>query len=221
MRVRSTNSKWAILIVAGTLALGGCLSSEEKAAESFVPVIPDTNGSPTISGNPAGAVRIGEAYSFTPNASDPDGDRLTFSVGNQPTWASFDTNTGTLSGLPTLGDIGVFTDVTISVSDGRATSSLSAYSITVTQVDLGSATLSWTAPTQNEDGSALTDLRGYKIYYGTEPGSYPTSVRVDSPGITTYVVENLTPATYYFVSTAFNSNDIESSFSNEAVKVVN
>ena len=45
--------------------------------------------------------------------------------------------------------------------------SLPAFSITVTQVGLGSMSLSWTPPTQNTDGSALTDLAGYKLYYGT------------------------------------------------------
>ena len=93
--------------------------------------------------------------------------------------------------------------------------------ITATQVSLGSATLSWTAPTQNNDGSSLIDLSGFKIYYGTEQGSYPTSVRIENPDICTYVVENLTPDTYYFVSTAINSGGIESSYSNEAIKVVN
>jgi hypothetical protein len=212
---------WAILLIVGTVALGGCLSDDESSGIDSTPIPPDANRAPIISGNPTGSVRIGDAYSFTPTASDPDGDQIGFSVDNQPSWASFDALTGTLSGSPTLGDVGTFTNVTISVSDGEFTSSLGAYSITVTQVALGSTTLSWIAPTQNDDGSDLADLRGFNIYYGTQQGNYQSSIRIDNAGLTTYMVENLTPDTYYFVSTAFNSNDVESAFSNEVVKVVN
>ena len=84
----------------------------------------------------------------------------------------------------------------------------------------GSATLNWTAPTRNEDGSALGDLAGYKLYWGTEPGSYPNSVTIDNPSVTTYVVENLTAGTYQFVATAFNTSGVESRFSNTATKTV-
>ncbi len=94
-------------------------------------------------------------------------------------------------------------------------------SVTVNQFGLGSATLSWTPTTQNTDGSPLTDLTGYKIYYGNESGNYQTFIQIDNPGIATYVVENLTPNTYYFVSTALNLDAVESAFSNETVKVVN
>ena len=85
---------------------------------------------------------------------------------------------------------------------------------------MGSATLSWTAPTQNTDGTPLTDLAAYKFYYGTAPGDYSDMVRVDNPGITTYIIDNLLPATYYFVATAINDAGIESLFSNEAIKTV-
>ena len=120
-----------------------------------------------------------------------------------------------------LGNEGTYNDIEITVTDGEAATMLSPFSITVDQIGMGSATLSWVTRTQNEDGSQLTDLAGYKIYYGNESGNYPTSIQIDNPGIATYVVENLTPNTYYFVSTAFNSNAVESAFSNEAVKVVN
>jgi hypothetical protein len=84
---------------------------------------------------------------------------------------------------------------------------------------LGSATLSWTPPTQNTDGSPLTDLSGYKIYYGNESGNYQTTIQIDNPGITIFVVEYLTPNTYYFVLAAVKSG-VESDFSNEASKRV-
>ena len=88
------------------------------------------------------------------------------------------------------------------------------------QVGFGSASLSWTPPTQNADGSVLTDLSGYRIYYGHESGNYPMSVQIDNPGIARYVVDNLTPNTYFFVLTAIDSNGLESEYSNEAFKEI-
>jgi len=82
----------------------------------------------------------------------------------------------------------------------------------------GSITVSWTAPTQNEDGTPLVDLAAYKFYYGTSSGNYTDSVRVDNPGITTYLIENLPAGTYYIAATAINAGEEESAFSNEAVK---
>ena len=78
----------------------------------------------------------------------------------------------------------------------------------------------WLQNSQNADGSVLTDLAGYKIYYGNEPGNYPMSLQIDNPGIARYVVENLAPNTYYFVLTAINSKGMESEYSNEASKQV-
>ena len=84
----------------------------------------------------------------------------------------------------------------------------------------GSVTLSWVAPTQNEDGTALTDLGGYKIYWGTTSGSYPNSVTINDANATSYVVENLSPGTYEFVATSFNTSGVESRYSAPATKVV-
>lgn len=86
----------------------------------------------------------------------------------------------------------------------------------------GSVTLTWQPPTQNADGSPLTDLSGYNLYVGTESNTYNyMEIRLDNPGLTAYVVDNLEPGTYYFAATAFNSTGVESGFSGEVVKVVN
>jgi hypothetical protein len=76
-------------------------------------------------------------------------------------------------------------------------------------------TLSWQAPTQNADGSALVDLKGYKVHYGSESKSYSDTIQVSNAGITTYVVENLNAGKYYFAVTAYNSAGQESSLSPE------
>ena len=84
----------------------------------------------------------------------------------------------------------------------------------------GSVTLTWTLPTQNTDGSALTDLSGIKIYYGNAAGGpYPNEI--DLPGApTTHTIPTVPPGEWYFVSTAYNANDVESDRSNEATKTV-
>jgi hypothetical protein len=92
--------------------------------------------------------------------------------------------------------------------------------VTVQAVATGSATLTWTPPTTNTDGSALADLAGYKIYWGTTQGSYPNSVTLTNPGLTSYVVTNLVPGTYFFVATALNSAQVESAFSAPASKTI-
>jgi hypothetical protein len=92
-----------------------------------------TNRPPTISGSPATSVEEGTNYSFTPSAGDPDGDTLTFSIAGKPAWASFDANTGQLSGTPQSGDAGPYAGISISVSDGEFTESLAVFTITVTQ----------------------------------------------------------------------------------------
>ena len=77
------------------------------------------------------------------------------------------------------------------------------------------------APTENDDGTLLEDLRGYKLYWGTSAGVYTDSATIDNPGITTYVVENLPAGTYEFVATAYNSAGVESVYSTPATKVLN
>lgn len=79
----------------------------------------------------------------------------------------------------------------------------------------GSATLSWTAPTTYTDDTVLTELGGHNIYIDNGKG-YTKLISIDNPSISTYIVENLSPGTYSLVVTAFDSNGMESAFSNTA-----
>jgi len=81
---------------------------------------PPPNSPPTITGQPGTTVLAGQSYAFRPAANDPDGDRLTFTAANLPTWAAFDTNTGRISGTPGAEHVGTFSGITITVSDGEA-----------------------------------------------------------------------------------------------------
>jgi hypothetical protein len=210
---------FAILISIAAIALSGCLSGSDEDSASADSALP-ANAAPSISGSPPTAVNVDESYSFVPSATDANDDALQFSIENKPLWITFNQDSGKLSGRPTAADVGVYSDILLSVSDGSASASLPRFSISVDQVGNFSTTLSWTAPTQNEDGSTLTDLAGYKLYWGTGAGDYSNSVTIDTPGITTYVVENLSAGTYEFVATSFNEAGVESVYSNTAVRVL-
>lgn len=221
MRVFSPNQALRALLVTGVLFLTGCLASGSGGAPESPSTAEAVNSPPQISGNPATEVIVGSSYAFTPTASDPDGDQLTFSISNRPSWASFNSTTGALSGTPGSGSEGNYENIVISVSDGAASASLSAFSIQVVSAGNSSVTLYLVAPSTNADGSPLTDLQGYNIYYGSVSGSYSSQAYVGNPGISTYVVENLLPQTYYFVATAINSSGVESAFSNEIARLAN
>jgi hypothetical protein len=181
-----------------------------------------SNSSPTISGAPRTSVTAGKWYKFLPTANDPNGDSLTFSIANLPRWAGFVPSRGELWGRPGAGDVGTYDNIRISVSDGISSRSLPAFRIAVTPSgsESGSATLSWQPPTRNEDGSPLTDLAGYVVYWGTASGQYSHSVKLNNPGLTRYVVNDLGRGTHYFATKAFNSSGIQSTYSAEARKTI-
>jgi Fibronectin type III domain len=83
----------------------------------------------------------------------------------------------------------------------------------------GSASLQWLAPTTATDGSALSHLVGYRIYYGTDVNQLNETIELSNPGVLTYVVEDLPPGTYYFAVTAFNATG-ESTRSNAGRKII-
>lgn len=178
------------------------------------------NSPPVIGGSPAGEVVANQLYSFRPTASDADQDPLQFSVVNKPGWAAFETSSGKLSGTPADADVGVYENIRITVTDGVASDSTDPFAVTVVQTTNGSVTLSWIAPTRNADGSALTDLAGFRIYYGTASTQYGYELEIGSPGVLTTVIENLSPGTWYFAATAFTESGLESALSNEVQSAI-
>jgi hypothetical protein len=192
-----------------------------------------TNTAPVISGTPATSVVAESAYSFTPTASDADGNTLGFSVANKPAWATFSIATGALGGSPTAAQVGDYPNIVISVSDGTASRSLPAFSIAVTTPPpttppvtsplppTGTATLNWYAPTTNTDGTALVDLAGYRVYHGTSASALTDVRTISSPGILTYVFEGLASGTHYFAVSAVNSAGVEGARSATGSKAIN
>jgi hypothetical protein len=195
----------------------GRLSSSLAA---FTITVQGTNRAPTITGTPPTSATTGQPYSFRPSASDADGDPLTYSIANKPLWATFSTTTGLLSGTPGAGDVGTTSNVVISVSDGKAGASLPAFSIAVLQATNGSVTLSWTPPTTNSDGTPLVDLAGYRIVYGQASRQYTAVLDIPATSVTSAMIENLVPATWYFAVKAYTRAGVESDLSNEASKTI-
>ena len=83
--------------------------------------------------------------------------------------------------------------------------------VTATTPTSGTATLDWMPPTENADGSVLTNLAGYTVYYGTSPSSLTQSLKVTNPGLSAYTVSNLPSGTWYFAVTSYSSTGVESS----------
>ena len=85
---------------------------------------------------------------------------------------------------------------------------------------MGAATVEWLAPQTATDGSTLTNLAGYRIYYGTDVSRMTHKIEVKNAGVLTYMIEGLTPATYYFAVTALNVHGQESARSNAGRKII-
>jgi hypothetical protein len=76
------------------------------------------------------------------------------------------------------------------------------------------ATLAWDPPTNNVDGTSLTDLAGFNVHYGTDSQFYLSAVDVGP--VTTATVTNLSEGvTYFFAVTCYNASGAESGFSEE------
>ncbi len=209
----------------------------------LVPVGSAAAASLTITGTPEDIAVTGEYYTFEPDTSGRNSRWLRFSITGKPSWARFSQRSGRLYGVPGVSHIGIYNNIVITASSGRRGTRLAPFSITVqspgssippTQSPpsppaptptptptYGNATISWTPPLTNVDGSALTTLAGYRIYYGTQRGGpYPSTVAINTSGLSTYVVEDLSSGTWFFVMTARNSAGTESSHSTEVSKTL-
>jgi hypothetical protein len=182
------------------------------------------NQVPEISGNPSNSVDVGDSYSFTPGATDSDNDDLTFSVTNLPAWAQFDNQSGTLSGTPTVDDVGDYNNIVITVSDGTDEASLNAFAITVNPVNVesvtGSISLRWVAPTTRTDGSelSLSEIQGYCIYVGTTSDNLEMIADLNQSDIVSYELSDLELGDYYVAVTVYDQQNVMSGLSNVVMK---
>ena len=118
-----------------------------------VDAAPITNNPPEISGTPNNAV-VNTAYEFIPTTKDSDGDSLNFSVKNLPNWLSFDNKTGRLFGTPTKDNVATYSNIAISVSDGKAEATLTI-EITVEAINNLPVLLTTTAKTRADEPFSL------------------------------------------------------------------
>jgi len=217
-----------LVVLCLVLALAGCQavenpanpaparSSGTSAKTSAVPV--------ELGGTPPTKVTVGDPYYYAPTVSQGTG-TISFSIQGQPAWTSFDAQTGALAGTPAAADVGVSGGITISATNSVNSVSVGPFSIEVdpaasTGPATGSATLDWSPPTENIDGSPLTNLAGYSVHYGTSEASLSQTIDVADASATTYVVSGLTPGTYYFAVSAYNSLGLEGAWSNLASKTL-
>ena len=214
-------------------ALAGCGGSGGSAANASAPsastASSTSSSAPTVkamqistTASAQGSVTVGQTFTLTPNVTGGNGKTLTFSVANAAPWMTFNAGTGVLTGTPTAADVGTYANVVISVSDGQESASAAPFTIQVVAAAAasGTADVSWTPPTTNTDGSTLTNLAGYNIYYGTSPNALNQQVQVSNVGVTNYVISGLTTGTWYFAVTAYTSTGTESGLSNVASKTI-
>lgn len=225
-------------IVSASAALTGCNGSDDSAtaaqatgaagatgsSSSVAPGTAVSTGSgPSLEGTAITTAIVGSAYSFQPQVSAANNAPVTFSITNKPAWTTFNTATGQLSGTPSGADVGSYGGIQITASDTSGVASLPAFAIAVSAPAAGasSVNLTWSAVTLNSDGSPVTDLKGYKIHYGTQSQNYTGAISVDNPTLTTYLVNSLPAGKYYFAVTAYNSAGLESPPSDEITATFN
>jgi len=198
------------------LLLSACGGGDSNTANSSTATAATSTASSAstfkLSGIPAQSVVAGIDYSFQPTVSGSGG-TVTFSITGQPAWATFNTSTGALTGTPTSADVGTTGAITITANDGGSTASIGPFTVQIDPASAAatsSATLSWDAPTENTNGTAVTDLAGYYIIYGTSPDAMTQKITVPSPATKDYEITNLAPGTYYFEVVAYTASGAES-----------
>ena len=180
-----------------------------------------TNKAPTITGAPVVSATYGKDYLFTPKGADAEGNTLTYSIQNKPSWIAFNTSTGALKGTPWVKGSYTYANVIVSVSDGKSTASLPACNLVLSPVVVdGNAMLTWQAPIADEDGAALTDLAGFRVMYGTSPTAMTQKLEVPSPSLTSVSIEELSSGTYYFAVKAYMQSGAESALSQVVYKTI-
>jgi len=79
--------------------------------------------------------------------------------------------------------------------------------------------ITWVAPSERIDNSplSLSEIAGYRIYYGTETGVYLDQINIDDPSQVNAQGVRLSSGTYYVVVTAIDTKGLESPNSPEVV----
>ena len=211
---------WALILIVLAASLGACSGANERASSDDPGgLTPDPDPIPDPDPDPDPDPGQGPAPTINFSASDAvvnGGDNTTL------TWSTQDASSCTasggwsgsraISGSELAGPLSANTTYTLTCTGSGG----NALVMTTVFVN-GLVQLSWVAPTENVDGSALTDLTGYKIYYGAQSRGYLDSVDVSGSGITQFSL-TVPMGTYYVAMTALDAEGNESAYSNEVVK---
>jgi hypothetical protein len=223
MHFNSTNGR-----ISGTPSATGSWSNIKITAwngvdgASLPPFKVTVNAAPLlkITGSPSSSTSVSQYYFFQPTVTASSGSKLSYTIGNEPSWAGFNKSTGALSGTPGSGNVATYSNISISVSNGKTSAALPAFRIAVARAVNGSAVLSWTKPTHNSDGTPLTNLAGYHVHYGTSEGSLNRQVTVGSPNATSASIENLNGGKWYFAMSAYTSAGVDGATSGSVSKTI-
>ncbi len=66
----------------------------------------------------------------------------------------------------------------------------------------------------------MSEISGYKVYYGVDSGKYRFVVDVPNGDVTSYVINDVPVGTYYVAMTVYDTSNRESDYSGEVVKTV-
>ena len=157
----------------------------------FSITVNEVNDAPIISGTPAASVDEDSGYSFIPTATDEEGNSLTYSIANEPSWISFDSSDGSMVGTPNNSDVGSDEDITISVSDGTSTVSLATFNITIINTNDAPVIGGTLSSSATEDDGVIT--------------SNASVVDVDTGSSATYSIIGSESGTYGDISIDLNS----------------
>jgi hypothetical protein len=192
--------------------------ASDGSSYAATPPLEITVGAPTITlltYRPTAV--INEYFSLLATATSVDGRAVDLHAENLPAWASswthYDGQTSwiILFGTPTAEDVGVHSPVLIVASDGKITTEKST-EIPVAIAPGNSWTVSSLAPTQNEDGSPLLDLAGYRYYVWAPNSATPVITDAGLSGLP-LDVSGMATGLWKFALSAYNSARKESRLS--------
>ena len=205
------------LLLAGLL-LGGC-GGEDSGRYANLSSVAGSLTSGAVVGQQA---VVGQYWSYQPSIASPDGASVTVTASNLPDWITLNQSTGLLEGTPGEGDVRTWTNIQLTVTNGQQATQLSALSVTVVAqgAAMGTATVTWSAPTQRVDGSPIGELAGYRVLYGKSSRDYNNAVELNTTGINRYVLEGLGAGTWYFAVQAITRDGLTSAPSREVSKTI-
>ena len=133
----------------------------------YVNVIsPPANNAPVIISTPITSINEGQSYVYQVIATDADGDVLTYSLTQNPSWLTINSGTGRITGTAPQVNADTAYSVTIRVSDGRGGNVLQSYSLTVINIPSTPTTPGGSGTSTNKKSGVkyLVDKKGQDKY---------------------------------------------------------